>query len=119
MANTKHISDGCKVLVPYISVWDGGVEIETTAIVDIKTGEVTDISSTNVNGLDICERQYIIMHSEQVDVYENERGYSYWADIENEILSKENNINITKTNCVNGILQEGDLVISTPDDEYS
>jgi hypothetical protein len=29
----RNSNAGCKVPVPYISVWDGGVEIETTAIV--------------------------------------------------------------------------------------
>jgi hypothetical protein len=58
------------------------------------------------------------MQGEQVDVYEDERGYQYWADIENEILGEENDMNTT-TKCVNGILKEGDLVISTPEDEYS
>ena len=33
-----------KITVPYVSVWDGGTEIETTAVVDIRTGEVTDIA---------------------------------------------------------------------------
>ena len=116
MENTKNI---CKISVPYVSIWDSGIEIETTAAVDIRTGEVTDIMSADVNGLDICERQYIIMSSEQVDVYENERGYEYWADIKNEIFGIENNIIIVTTKCVNGSLQEGDLVISTPDDEYA
>ena len=40
--------------------------------------------------LDICERQYVIMCGAQVDVYEDERGYNYWADIESEILGKNN-----------------------------
>ena len=115
----KDTNASCKVHVPYISVWDGEIEIETTAVVDIKTGEITDITSVDVNGLDICERQYIVMQDEQVDVYEDERGYDYWADIENEILGKENGMSIVTTKCVNGSLQEGDWVISTPDDEYS
>ena len=75
----------CKIPVPYVSVWDGGTEIETTAVVDIRTGEITDITSApEIRGLEICERQYIIMHSEQVDVYENEHGYDYWADIDDK-----------------------------------
>jgi len=55
MENTKHIFeveksdnfiiDGCKIHVPYVSVWDGGIEIETTAVVDIRTGEVINITS--------------------------------------------------------------------------
>jgi len=72
-----------------------------------------------VNGLDICERQYIVMNDEQVDVYQDEHGYEYWADIKNEILGEENDMNTITTKCVNGILQAGDLVISTPDDEYA
>ena len=115
MENTKNI---CKIPVPYVSIWDGGIEIETSATVDILTGEITDIMSVDVDGLDICERQYIVMQGEQVDVYENECGYKYWADIENEILGKEDDMNIITTKCVNGNLQEGDLVISTPDDDY-
>lgn len=70
--------------VPYVSVWDGGTEVTTTATVNIKTGEVTNITAANVSGLDICERQYIVMHGEQVDVYQDEHGYDYWADIHKE-----------------------------------
>jgi len=58
------------------------------------------------------------MHSEQVDVYEDERGFDYWADIENKILGNENDIELT-TKCVNGILREDDRVISMPDDDYT
>ena len=77
--------NNCKITVPYVSVWDGGTEIETTAVVDVRTGEVTDIAAIDINGLDICEREYIIMDSEQADVYHAERGYQYWADIKNEL----------------------------------
>ena len=78
-------TNSLKVSVPYVSVWDGGIELETTASVDIKTGEITDIQAVIADGLDICERQYIVMCSGQVDVYEDERGFQYWADIKNEI----------------------------------
>ena len=71
--------------VPYISVWDGGVEVESSAMVNIRTGEVTDVVTADVHGLDICEREYIVMNGEQVDVYQDERGYELWADIHNEI----------------------------------
>ena len=113
------IGNGYKVPVPYISVWDGGIEVETTANVDIRTGKITDIINVDVTGLDICERQYIVMQGEQVDVYEDERGYEYWADIKNEISGEKNDMCITTTKCINGILKESDLVISTPDDDYS
>ena len=73
--------DKLTVTVPFVSVWDGGTEVETTATVNLKTGEVTDIVVINTKGFDVCERQYIILNDEQVDVYDNEPGYKYWADI--------------------------------------
>ena len=74
-----------KVPVDYVSVWDGGITVETNAVVDIKTGEVTDVIIADVKGLQICEREYIKMNGGQVDVYRDERGYELWADIQNEI----------------------------------
>jgi hypothetical protein len=77
-------ADDNKCRVPYVSVWDGGVEVETTAVVNIKTGEVTDIQVVDVRGLDICESEYILMCGEQVYVYSDEHGFEKWADIKNE-----------------------------------
>jgi hypothetical protein len=73
-----------KIPVPYVSVWDGGVEVETTALVNIKTGEVTDVTTAKVEGLDICEREYIVMNDWQLDVNHDERGFALWVDINNE-----------------------------------
>ncbi len=67
--------------VPYISIWDGGIEVETTAAVNIKTGEVSCIATADVTGLDICEREYIVMNDEQVDVLTDMNGFDYWVDI--------------------------------------
>jgi len=79
-----------KIIVPYVSVWDGGVEVESKALVDIKSGEVTDIEPVNVHGLEICEREYIVMNDEQVDVFTDEHGYDYWVDLSgNEELYKK------------------------------
>ena len=87
MANKPN---GYKIIVPYVSVWDVGVEVETKALVNIKTGEVTDIEPVNVHGLEICEREYIIMNDEQVDVFTDEHGYDYWVDLSgNEELYKK------------------------------
>lgn len=72
-----------KVKVPYITVWDGGIAIETTAIVDIRTGEVTDIEPADVEGLEVCEREYIVMNDEQVSVFYDEDALVYRADINN------------------------------------
>lgn len=68
-------------LVPYFSVWDGGIEIETTAKVDIRTGEVTNITLANVSGLNLCEREYIVMNDKQLDVCNDVYGYEAWVDL--------------------------------------
>lgn len=43
----------------YVSVWDGGVEIRTKCQYNPETKEVWDIDATDVDGLDICEDEYI------------------------------------------------------------
>lgn len=105
------------IRVPYISVWDGGTEITTTATVNIKTGEVTDIAVVNVAGLDVCEREYIMMNDEQVDIYHDDHGYEHWADIQNKYGGSE--MKEISAKCLNGDLRVGDLVLSVPDDCYS
>lgn len=77
--------DNCKIKVPYVSVWDGGTEVETSAIVDIRTGEVTDVEAVDVSGLDVCEREYIVMNDEQVDVHYDEDALVYRIAINNDI----------------------------------
>lgn len=77
----RTVESRLKITVPYVSVWDGGTEVETSATVNIKTGEVTDIEVAKISGLEICEREYIMMNGEQVDVYHDEHGYEHWADI--------------------------------------
>lgn len=77
-------SESCKIHIPYVSIWDDGIEVETNAVVNIKTGEVTDISPVNVIGLDSCGGEYIIMNDKPVNVYQDEHGFDYWADINNE-----------------------------------
>jgi hypothetical protein len=103
--------------VPFVSVWDGGTEIITEADVDARSGEITNIKQVDVSGLELCERQYIVMNDEQVDVYEDEHGCAYWADIEGvyDVMSIEE----SKTQCVNGELKVGDIVLSTPSDDYA
>jgi hypothetical protein len=78
--------------VPFISVWDGGVEVQTECTVNCRTGEIQNIEKSNVRGmayvrgLDVCEEQYIIMNDSRVYVYENESGFDYWADLNNELI---------------------------------
>lgn len=104
--------------VPYVSVWDGGVEVETTADVDIRTGEVTKITQSNISGLEVCEREYVVMNGEQVEVYNDERGYEYWADIDDVYDTAPKSAEIT-TQCINGTLRVGDMVLSIPTAEYA
>jgi len=71
--------------VPFVSVWDGGTEVESTANVNIKTGEVTDIKVVKCSDdIILCDEQHILMNGEIVYVYEDEKGYEYWADIKGE-----------------------------------
>jgi hypothetical protein len=72
------------VQVPYVSVWDGGSTVETTANVNLATGEVTEIvvALGNVGDLEFCEREYIVLNDEEVEVHYNENGFEYWADID-------------------------------------
>ena len=66
-----------KIRVPYVSVWDGGTEIKTCANLNLRTGEVTDIEMVDPhNTVQVCEREYIILNDEQIDVLsEDDKGY--------------------------------------------
>jgi len=67
--------------VPYVSVWDGGVEVATTCTIDLATGNILDIKQTDVDGLDVCEREYIVLNDEQVDVLKDDDGVP-WVRLE-------------------------------------
>jgi len=87
--------------VPFVSVWDGGVEVETQCRVNIKTGEVHAIEKSGlrgmayVRGLDVCEEQYIVMNDEKVIVYEDENGFDYWADLKGIDVTANPSIDFT------------------------
>ncbi len=51
--------------VRYQSIWDGGIEIETYAILSLETGEVYDIESSEVEGLDICDSESVIIKNDE------------------------------------------------------
>ena len=74
--------------VPFVSVWDNGVAVESNALVNRDTGEITDIEVAGVDMgmLDVCERQYVIIDNEEVAVYEDMYGYQYWADVDCEVI---------------------------------
>ena len=67
--------------IPYVSVWDGGVEVETTCTIDLKTGNILDVNQVFVAGLEICEREYVRLNDEQVDVLEDDEGVC-WVCLE-------------------------------------
>jgi hypothetical protein len=77
-----------KIQVPFVSVWSCGTEIETHGYVNIKTCEVTDVeidTSVNVDSESVLEEQYIVMNDVTIYVYEDERGFDYWADLKGEM----------------------------------
>ena len=77
------------ISVPFISVWEGSQTVQTTAKVNIDTGEVTDIVVADVgNGLNGLERQYIVLSGEEIAVHSDENNYDFWADIKG-IRAKE------------------------------
>ena len=67
--------------VPYFSVWDGCVEVETSAMLNLMTGEITNIEVVEISGLGVCEREYILYCGEEKDVYHGVDGYDNWVDI--------------------------------------
>ncbi|MHB8061738.1 MAG: hypothetical protein ACYDG2_03755 [Ruminiclostridium sp.] len=72
-----------KIRVPYVSVWDGGIEIATSINLNIRTGEVTNFEKLDpLNTVQDCERAYIILNNEQVDVF-SEDGNGYWVQLHN------------------------------------
>ena len=45
----------------YVSVWDGGTSITTNCQYDPKTNVVSDIESSDVEGLDMLEDEYVVL----------------------------------------------------------
>lgn len=43
----------------YVSIWDGGVKISTSCDFNPETKEVSDIETTDIDGLDILEEQIL------------------------------------------------------------
>lgn len=66
-----------KIPCKYISVWDDGIEVESSAVYDTEARIVTNIEvveESYVNDLDNCEREYIVLNGEEYDVFLNEDG---------------------------------------------
>jgi hypothetical protein len=45
----------------FVSVWDGGTTITTNCQYDTKTNVVSDIESSDVEGLDMLEDEYVLL----------------------------------------------------------
>ena len=71
--------------IPYVSVWDGGVEVESTCTIDFRTGNILDIEPAkglaSFGFLDTLDREYIVLNDEQVDVMEDDEGVR-WVRLE-------------------------------------
>lgn len=66
------------MLVEYVSLWDDGVEIETTAKYNPVTGLVYDIETTDedIEDLDILEREFVRLDDgSELDVVEESGKY--------------------------------------------
>lgn len=68
-----------KIPCTYVSVWDGGVAIESAALFDPDTGVVSEIqtaplSESQLAALDVLENQHILVCGHCFDVRENENG---------------------------------------------
>ena len=65
------------VYCTFVSIWDGGVEVESEAHFDEDTGVVSDIQTANLpesilNGLEVLEREYIRVGQKTYDVEQRE-----------------------------------------------
>lgn len=69
--------DPCISEIPYVFVWDGGVEVESTCTVNLRTGEVTDIQPAVTDSLETLEWEYVILNDEQYGVCRSSDGSRY------------------------------------------
>ncbi len=69
--------DPCISEIPYVFVWDGGVEVESTCTVNLRTGEVTDIQPAVTDSLETLEWEYVILNDEQCGVCRSSDGSRY------------------------------------------
>lgn len=67
----------------FVSVWDGGVEIETPCRVNMETMEVFDIMKARYDG-DILEKEYVEIDGEEFPVFQvsdiTENEDEFWYD---------------------------------------
>lgn len=49
------------ITAEYVTVWDGGVQVVTHCDFNLETLEVSNIQIAEVDGLDVCEREYVLL----------------------------------------------------------
>jgi hypothetical protein len=68
----------------FTSVWDGGFEITTDCKVNMETNEVFDIEIADVDGLEILEKEYIVVDDVEYPVFQlsdiTEEDNEFWYD---------------------------------------
>jgi hypothetical protein len=87
-------AEAAKIRIPYASVWDGGSVITTTANLNARTGEITDIEVLDadvVNNLEICEREYVIIDDCEIDVIVKDEDDTRWIPLLNDLTVGERN----------------------------
>ena len=69
----------------YVSVWDGGVEVRTSCYFNVENRLVTDIESSDVDGLDILEREYVELEDgTEITVFDFDTFNEKWIEQECE-----------------------------------
>lgn len=68
---------GKQVSCTFVSVWDGGFEVKSDALLDVDTGIVSDIQTANLpegtlNYLEVLDREYIRVGERRYVVRRNE-----------------------------------------------
>lgn len=95
--------------VDYQSIWDGDTEVITSAKLNLLTGKICDIQSTEINGLDLLDTESIIVkHNNMVcmyDVFDDNGSYH---------ISKEDLNKIRISNLLNPISKK-ELILRSKD----
>ena len=78
----------------FVSVWDGGIAVESDALFDIDTGIVSDIQTANLpegilNELEHLDKEYIRVGRQTYDVQRNEDD-TYFAIRPYEVFFSRN-----------------------------
>lgn len=73
----------------YVSVWDGGTTVTTKCEYDPQTNVVSDIGSAEVEGLEICEDEYVeLPDGSEIRDFIHEDDYEGSNDLNEDEISK-------------------------------